>query len=48
MDISNNYWKDYWGNIGGIIGINKGWKHYGINSNIKLHSSLGEMGYLRN
>lgn len=34
---------------GETIGINNGWKHQGINSNIKLHSSLGEMvGYLRN
>lgn len=27
----------------GVIGINKGQKHQGNNSNIKLHSSLGEM-----
>lgn len=27
----------------GVIGINKVWKYQGKNSNIKLHSSLGEM-----
>lgn len=49
MGISNNYWRDYWDNIGGIIGINNGWKHWGRNNSIKLHSSLGEMvGILRN
>ena len=26
------------------IGINKGWKHWWKNNNIKLHSSLGENG----
>ena len=49
MGISNNYWRDYWGNIGGTIGL----LDYCIRivekiDNI-LHSSLGEIvGYLRN
>ena len=29
-----------------FIGINKGWKYWGRNSSIKLHSSLGKrLGY---
>lgn len=49
MDISNNYWRNYWGNIEGIIALLYYRKALGINDNIKLHSSLGEMvGYFGN
>ena len=42
MGISNNYWRDYWGNIEGIIALLYYRKALGINNNM-LHSSLGEM-----
>lgn len=43
MGISNNYWRDYWGNI--RIYLLEQWKggSNGKNNNIKLHSSLGKI-----